>query len=397
MSSSIGEWKHDRLPILTKANSRQWFNEAKTRFEAKDIEYVLTTTRDLYSFVGPGLPFDSIKSKAFKRDDANARLIILRGLDEFVQEDVEEMTNTKTIWEHLQGKFTDKRPTTGLAILRDLTNYTFGEDQKISNAWNDIKNKRRHLREINPDVAKAFSENQCFQILLNSLPEAYTSLADSLMTSFASSDEKIQKLMDKEDTLTNSGDTAMAAYRKSFRVSCFLCDGAHLVSQCPQLSKAQAYIKKGLARSRNESRDRSKSRKSRRHHHRHNSSASDTSSESSTDSEDDRKKKKTKSKSSSKEKKKKKTRHAHTAFSDTSDSEDLQVYGAVSDSESDNEAFAYIAAAKEHGALKELLEHAKALRVERGMIAEEGTPEAIGTPSVLWGFDPTTGLFRGEG
>ena len=50
------------------------------------------------------------------------------------------------------------------------------------------------------------------------------------MTSFASLDEKIQKLIDKEDTLTNSGDTVMAAYRKSFRVSYFLCNGTHLVS-----------------------------------------------------------------------------------------------------------------------------------------------------------------------
>ena len=53
----------------------------------------------------------------------------------------------------------DKRPITSLAILRDLINYIFGEDQKISNAWNDIKNKRRYLREINPDITKAFSEN----------------------------------------------------------------------------------------------------------------------------------------------------------------------------------------------------------------------------------------------
>ena len=50
------------------------------------------------------------------------------------------------------------------------------------------------------------------------------------MTSFASLDEKIQKLMDKEDTFTNSGDTVIAAYRKSFRVSYFLCDGVYLVS-----------------------------------------------------------------------------------------------------------------------------------------------------------------------
>ena len=105
------------------------------------------------------------------------------------------------------------------------------------------------MKEVNPEVAKAFSENQIFQILLNSLPKAYTSLADGLMTSHEATNEKLQKLMDKEDTLTKT-ESAMAAYRKTFKASCFLCDGAHLVAQCPYLSKAQAYIKDKVAKAR---------------------------------------------------------------------------------------------------------------------------------------------------
>ena len=360
MSTTIEYERPGKLPILTKANARQWFNQAQTTLEAKDIEHVLTTTKDLYAYTN-GLS-DSDKAKAFKKDDANARLIILKGLDQFAQTDVEEMRTCKAIWEHLQVKYKDKRPATGLAILRDLTNYTFASDQKISEAWNNIKNKRRHLNEINPDVAKAFSENQCFQILLNSLPEAYTSLADSLMTSEATTDEKLQKLMDKEDTLTNSGDAAMAAYRKSFKVSCFLCGDAYLVAQCPHLSIAQAHVKKELVKSRS----RSKHKKSRRHYHRHNSSGSESSQESSSEessSEDDKKKKP--KKKPSKSCIKKKTRHAHTATSG-SDSKECthQAYGAQSQSDSgsdvdDEEVHAYIAAAKEQGSLNELLKLAR--------------------------------------
>ena len=123
--SSTTDWKYEKLPILTKANCRQWFNQAKTTLEAKDIEYVLTTTREAYAFNGPDLPVDPYKFKAFKKDDANARLIILRGLDKFTQEDVEEITNIRMIWEYFQGKFIDKRVATGLAILKDLINYIF--------------------------------------------------------------------------------------------------------------------------------------------------------------------------------------------------------------------------------------------------------------------------------
>ena len=190
------------------------------------------------------------------------------------------------------------------------------------------------MKEINPEVAKAFSEKQIFQILLNSLPEAYTSLADGLMTSHDATNEKLQKLMDKEDTLTQT-DSAMAAYRKTFKASCFLCDdGVHLVAQCPYLSKAQAYIKEKVAKARSTSRNRNRSRKSRRYHH-HNSSdseASTTSSES-TDSEVEKKKKKPEKKPVKKDKKK---RHAHTCVSDL-DWDNDNAYGAISDSGSESE------------------------------------------------------------
>ena len=120
-----------KLPILTKANARQWFNQAQTTLEARDIEHVLTTTKEIYAF-GYGPVINPDKERAFKKDDANARLIILKGLDEFAKEDVEEMRTYKTIWEHLQVKYKDKRPATGMAILRDLTNYTF--DGRIADA-----------------------------------------------------------------------------------------------------------------------------------------------------------------------------------------------------------------------------------------------------------------------
>ena len=226
------------------------------------------------------------------------------------------------------------------------------------------------MKEINPEVAKAFSENQIFQILLNSLPEAYTSLADSLMSSHDTTNEKLQKLMDKEDTLTKT-ESAMAAYRKTFKASCFLCDdGAHLVAKCPYLSKAQAYIKEKVAKARSTSRNRNKSRKGRRHHH-HSSSdseASITSSLESTDSEVEKKKKK---KPEKKPKKDKKNGHAHAAVSDSdSDNDDtypMKAYGAISDgSDDDGNIHAYIATAKKQGSLDELLMQARIMNGTAG-------------------------------
>ena len=320
-----------KLPVLNKANARQWFNQAQITLEARDIEHVLTTTKEIYAFdYGPEINPD--KERAFKKNNANTRLILLKGLDEFAKKDVEEMRTCKTIWEHLQVKYKNKRLAIGLAILRDLTNYTF--DERISNAWNDINNKRRHLKEINSEVIKVFSENQIFQILLNSLSKAYTSLADDLITSHDAINEKLQKLMNKEDTLTQI-DFVIAAYRKTFKASCFLCDdGVHLVAQCSYLSKTQAYIKEKVVKTRSTSRNRNRSRKSRRYHH-HNSSnfeASITLLES-TNSEIEKKKKKSEKKPVKKNKKK---RYTYTCVSDL-DWDNDNAYKAISDSESESE------------------------------------------------------------
>ena len=235
------------------------------------------------------------------------------------------------------------------------------------------------------------------------------------MTSLFTSNEKLQKLMNKEDTFI-SIESDMTAYRKSFKASCFLCHGTHLVTQCPHLLEAQAHVKKALSRARSKSRSKSRDRKSRRHHHRHDSSSnsdSTTSSESSSDSENNKKTKNVTFKSSlkkpDKEKKKKKIKnHAHTAVSDTSDSSDSQftyaAYGAMSESDSNSgpdeeekKAMAFIAAAEEDiPAVRELLSQTRA-RAKALRDSEVSRQQRGAQLSSLWDFDPKTGLLRPQG
>ena len=200
------------------------------------------------------------------------------------------------------------------------------------------------------------------------------------MTSLSTSNEKLQKLINKEDTLI-SIESDMTAYRKSFKTFCFLCHDTHLVTQCSQLSKAQIYIEKKLSKSRSKSRG----RKNRRYRYSYSSFDSNSIfSELSSESENNKKKKKKKNiifkfslKKPDKEKKKIKD-HVYTAISDISDSFDSQftyaVYGALFESDSNSrpdeekkKVMTFIAAAKEDiSAVRELLSQtrarAKALR-----------------------------------
>ena len=152
--------------------------------------------------------------------------------------------------------------------------------------------------------------------------------------------------MDKEDTLTKT-ESAMAAYQKTFKAFCFLCDdGVYLVAKCPHLSKAQVYIKEKMAKARSTSRNR---KKSRRHYHSSSDFKISISSLESTDSEVEKKKKK---KPEKKPKKDKKNGYAHAAVSNSdSDNDDtylIKVYGAMSDGSDvdDEDVHGYIATAK---------------------------------------------------
>lgn len=61
--------KNFKLPILAKANHRQWFNQAKTSLEAQDIEYVLESdTPDRTPFAAPQSNIDQ-QAKQFKKDN----------------------------------------------------------------------------------------------------------------------------------------------------------------------------------------------------------------------------------------------------------------------------------------------------------------------------------------
>ena len=152
-------------------------------------------------------------------------------------------------------------------------------------------------------------------------------MTNSLIIFYTSANEKLQKLINKEDTLTNSGATAITAYRKSFKAFYFLYHDTYLVTQCPHLSKAQVYIKKALSKIKSKSQSKSKDRKN--HRHRYNYSSSFDSNfiifSESLKSENNKKRKKivifkSSLKKPGKEKKKKIKDYAYTTISDTSDS-----------------------------------------------------------------------------
>lgn len=82
--ATLREWKY-KLPELLESNYRQWFNQARTSLEGKDIDHVLTTNQLLQPF---GITQEEVtkNEKQWKKDNANARLLLLNGLGEYDQE-----------------------------------------------------------------------------------------------------------------------------------------------------------------------------------------------------------------------------------------------------------------------------------------------------------------------
>ena len=211
------------IPALSSDNYTRWFNLVKTTFEAKDIEYVLTQGQDEYSLTaqfdelkiseagpskgkGPDLGteskdssqaatpassassgtrkvFNPEKNKQWKKDNAKAKIIVLKALGEFDYDAVSEHTSVKEIWAYLQKRNYDDRDSVGLSSLQALVTYKKSADMSITDAWIDIGKIKARLAQSDSTMAKSFGQEQKLMLLFQGLPDEYMVLKDTFQGS----------------------------------------------------------------------------------------------------------------------------------------------------------------------------------------------------------------------
>ena len=218
----------------------------------------------------------------WKKDNAKAKIIILKALDDFDYEAVSELKAAKEIWEHLRKKYYDTRTSVGSSYLDELTGYRMTDDGSIENAWIELKQIRAKLVRSKPEMAASFNEEEMFQRLLKALPPTYDTTRDAMDGLLTHSvDEKMRILRDKEDRLkTSTALMARGSYKSENRPdkgrrnhrkcslsgsdndslpnrrACHICkQTSHLISDCPFLARAQGFAERQLSKSRNSTPD----------------------------------------------------------------------------------------------------------------------------------------------
>ena len=206
------------IPALSSDNYTRWFNLVKTIFEAKDIEYVLTQGQDKYSLTaqfdelkiskagsskgkgpdlgteskdssqaatpassalsGPRKVFNLKKNKQWKKNNAKAKIIVLKALGEFDYDTVLKYILVKEIQAYFQKRYYNDRDSVGFSSLQALVTYKKSADMSITNAWIYIGKIKARLAQSNFTIAKSFGQEQKLMLLLQGLPDKYIVLKD---------------------------------------------------------------------------------------------------------------------------------------------------------------------------------------------------------------------------
>ena len=294
--------KRRPLPILIRENYQRWFELAEMHFEAEGIFHTISDPQpnlnptallqqqmDKLSIDGkgkektstpltPGTPI--VESENWKKDNAKACYLITICLGQFDQERVRAMKTAAEKWTSLFNKYSNILPTSGRQYLQELVSYKMEQNTTIQEAWGKLLLLRDKVIMATPKLRDAFSTQQLFQLLLQSLPAEYAVIRDGIdAIGGVDAEIGIKRLEDKEMQLTQSKiEEALLAKQKrerrpfnssrshstskqpkrdsstssrrgakdkeESRKGCFICgDESHRMRECDFLESARSHAK----------------------------------------------------------------------------------------------------------------------------------------------------------
>lgn len=159
------------------------------------------------------------------------------------QQEMEDKDTARELWEALETKYKETLTTHARQYLKQYVN--FEVTGTIDEAWSQIHTLARRIVTIRPELGVLDKPSERIQILLSALPEAYSSLVDSIDGQLNLNPPQIlARLQEKEAQVgpVQPVEKAMATKLKR-GPSCFLCQKKHGVLNCPWLETCQKLIK----------------------------------------------------------------------------------------------------------------------------------------------------------
>jgi hypothetical protein len=114
------------------------------------------------------------KQNTFRKDSAGAFFILLKCIDSFDRELLDEYDDNKAKWTALKSRYSKSRPADVRDYEKALTHWTKDPELSIDNSWTKLKELRRNLIEADPNIR--IDQTKLFGYLMNGLPEEYKTL-----------------------------------------------------------------------------------------------------------------------------------------------------------------------------------------------------------------------------
>jgi hypothetical protein len=182
--------------------------------------------------------------RSFEQDDSAAMLAMMQSMTEEDQQEMEDKDTAGELWAALEIKYKETLMTHARQYLKCYVNYEV--TGTIDEAWSQLHTLARRIVSIRPELGVLDQPSERIQILLSALPDAYSSLVDSIDGQASLNPSQIlARLQEKEAQIgpVQQTETAMAA-RLRRGLSCFLCQKKHGVLDCPWLETCQKLIKR---------------------------------------------------------------------------------------------------------------------------------------------------------
>ena len=182
----------------------------------------------------------------FEQDDSAAMLAMMQSMSEDDQQEMEDKETASELWNTLEIKYKESLMTHARQYLKSYVN--FEVTGTIDEAWSQLHTLARRIVTIRPELRVLDQPSERIQVLLGALPDAYSSLVDTIDgQSDLKPSQIFARLQEKEAQLgpvqSPSQDTALVARLKRAGLRCFLCQKPHGVLDCPWLDTCQRYIK----------------------------------------------------------------------------------------------------------------------------------------------------------
>lgn len=158
-------------------------------------------------------------------------------------------TKAIDLWQTLLQKYMEVMTADVTSFIQEFVNFKMDEDDTIDGAWAHLATLGSRIAAVSPDDSHYMQTGQRMRYLLSALPPDYSSMKGAIQAQPYLQPEHILRMLKGREADMRINETAMAAQtqrnKTGKKISCYICEGPHIVTECKYLPAVKESVKKG--------------------------------------------------------------------------------------------------------------------------------------------------------